>query len=342
MITFFTTLLRLFLQAFRSKRNTLTENALLKKENEILARKMGKKRVHFNRYDKLFFVVLNRAADIKHQLRLVKPETLLHWQRTLIKRFWTFEHRPAKRGRKPVEADVKNLILSMENDNLLWGMKRIQGELLKLDISLSTKTIRKILQSFRRRGKIRRSLTWKKFLTAQIQSIYAMDFFTVDSVLGKRFYVFAIISHKTREIIQFAITENPTREFVRQQLMLLSETIARRVYLIHDNALMFSIDFLAYNLVSIKTGVEAPNMNSIMERFFNTVRREALDNFLLIGRSQIERILEEYVTFYNSQRPHQGIQQQIPNPGEPKKIGGAVCRSAVLGGLHHHYYRQAA
>ena len=81
----------------------------------------------------------------------------------------------------------------------------------------------------------------------------------------------------------------PTREFVRQQLMLLSETITRRVYLIHDSALMFNIDFLAYDLISIKTGVEAPNMNSIMERFFNTVRREALDNFLLIGRSQIER-----------------------------------------------------
>ncbi len=82
-------------------------------------------------------------------------------------------------------------------------------------------------------------------------------------------------------------------------------------------------------------------MNSIMERFFRTVRREALDNCLLIGRSQIERILEEYVTFYNRQRPHQGLQQQIPNPGEPEKTGGAVCRSAVLGGLHHHYYRQA-
>jgi hypothetical protein len=64
----------------------------------------------------------------------------------------------------------------MKNDNLLWGMKRIQGELLKLDISLSTKTIRKILQTFRRQGKVRSSLTWKKFPTAQIQSIYAMDF----------------------------------------------------------------------------------------------------------------------------------------------------------------------
>jgi hypothetical protein len=85
-------------------------------------------------------------------------------------------------------------------------VKRIQGELLKLDISLSTKTIRKILQSFRRRGRIHRSLTWKRFLETQIQSIYAMDFLTVDTMLGRRFYVFAVISHKTREIVRLAVT----------------------------------------------------------------------------------------------------------------------------------------
>jgi putative transposase len=314
MIAFFATLLRLFFQAFRSKRNVLSENALLTKENEILLRKVGNKRVRFSFYDKLFLVVLNKAADIKYRLTLVKPETLLSWQRTVIRRFWTFEHAPAKRGRKPVDTEVKNLILSMKNDNLLWGVKKIQGELLKLDISLSTKTIRKILQAFRRRGKIQSSLTWKKFLQAQIQFIYAMDFFTVDTMLGKRLYVFAIISHKTREIKQFAITENPTREFVRQQMMLFSERIASKVYLIHDNALMFNIDFLGYILVSVRTGEEAPNMNSIMERLFRTVRREVLDGFLLTGKSQVRRILDEYIAFYNSQRPHQGIQQQIPNP----------------------------
>ena len=118
----------------------------------------------------------------------------------------------------------------MKNDNVLWGVKRIQGELLKLDISLSTKTIRKILQSFRRRGKIRSSLTWKKFLETQIQFIYAMDFLTVDTILGRRFYVFAVISHNPREIVRFAITENPTREFIRQQLMLFSESMASTVY----------------------------------------------------------------------------------------------------------------
>ena len=284
----------------------------------------------FGFYDKLFLVVLNRAADIRDRLMLVKPQTVLSWQRTLIKRFWTFAHSPAKRGRKPVDANVKNLILSMKNDNLLWGVKRIQGELLKLDISVSTKTIRKILQSFRRRGKIRKSLTWKKFLEAQIQFIYAMDFLTVDTMLGKRFYVFAVISHKTREIIQFAITENPTREFVRQQLILLSEAIAGKAYLIHDNALMFNIDFMAYNLESVRTSVEAPNMNSVMERFFGSMRREALDNFLIIGGNQIEADSEGICHFL--QQPAAASGNPAANPeacgtGNYERCDPQECRS---------------
>ena len=72
MISFLAILLRLFFQIFRSKRILLSENALLKKGNDILLRRVGKKRVHFNKCDKLFFVVLNRAADVKHRLTLLK------------------------------------------------------------------------------------------------------------------------------------------------------------------------------------------------------------------------------------------------------------------------------
>jgi transposase InsO family protein len=148
-----------------------------------------------------------------------------------------------------------------------------------------------------------------------------MDFFTVDSVLGKRLYVFAIISHKTREIIQFAVTENPTREFVRQQLMLFTESMATRAYLIHDNALMFNIEYLAYNLVSVRTGAEAPNMNSIMEWFIRTARREGLDNLLLTGKNQVQRILDEYVAFYNGQRPHQGSSNKFRSQVNRRRQG---------------------
>jgi hypothetical protein len=51
MITFFGALFRLIFQILRSQRTILSENALLKKENEILLRRVGKKRVHFNIYE---------------------------------------------------------------------------------------------------------------------------------------------------------------------------------------------------------------------------------------------------------------------------------------------------
>ena len=44
-------------------------------------------------------------------LTMVKPETLLSWQRRFIKNFWTYKHNPP--GRKPVTRDIKKLILEM-------------------------------------------------------------------------------------------------------------------------------------------------------------------------------------------------------------------------------------
>ena len=48
-------------------------------------------------------------------------------------------------------------------------------------------------------------------------------------------------------------------------------------------------------------------MNAIAERFIGSVRREALDYFLLISEQQILNILQEYIDYYNSKRPHQGL-----------------------------------
>ena len=71
MVIFLASLLRFFLRAFSSKGAILSENAVLRKDNEILLRKVGKKRVRFSFNDRFFSVVLNRAADIKNRLALV-------------------------------------------------------------------------------------------------------------------------------------------------------------------------------------------------------------------------------------------------------------------------------
>ena len=91
--------------------------------------------------------------------------------------------------------------------------------------------------------------------------------------------------------------------------------------MIHDNAVQFNLDYLAYGIKEIRTSVKAPYMNAIGERFIGSVRREALDYFLLISKQQISHILEEYIDYYNSKRPHQGLEQNIPQGFEAQKYG---------------------
>jgi transposase InsO family protein len=324
----------------KSKSELIIQLYLHKKELEILKRQNQKKRLTFKHYDRIIFSILNRMGNIRENISIVKPETVLLWQKQLIKRFWTYK--TANRGgRPPVESEIQQLILSMKNDNLYWGYKKIQGELLKLGISLDQKTIRNILTNFRRKGKVRRSMTWRQFLRLQVHAIYSMDFFTIDTVLNQRFYVYFILYHKTREIIQLAVTRNPTREYVKQQIIEFEQKLDHFVYIIHDHAAQFNINYIDYSIKGIKTTVEAPNMNALAERFIGSVRREALDYYLLISEKQIMRILQEYKDYYNSKRPHQGILQKIPKGYKPQ-FHGKVQKIPILGGLCNHYFRSAA
>ncbi len=290
MFSLLTLLISAIFNLLKSKKNLLLQVCLYKKELEILKRQNQKKRLNIQYSDRLIFSILNKIGNIKEILSIVKPETILLWQKQIIKRFWTYKSKN-RAGRPPIEEEIKEIILNMKNDNLNWGYKKIQGELLKLGISLDQKTIRNILNVFRRKRKVKKSLTWRKFLKLQIHSIYAMDFFTIDTILNQRLYVYFILYHKTREIVQFASTTNPAREFVRQQLIEFEQKVDQVVYMIHDHATQFNINYIEYGIKSIRTSVEAPNMNALAERFVGSICREALDYYLLISEKQIEGIL---------------------------------------------------
>ncbi len=189
MFSLLTFLIGVIFNLLKSKRGLLIQISLQKKEIEILLRKNQKKRLKFLHTDRIIFSILNGIGNIKESISIVKPETVLRWQQHLIKRFWIFKTKN-RVGRPPVQSEIKQLILTMKNENIYWGYKKIQGELSKLGIVLDHKTIRNIIASFRRKGKVKQSLTWKQFLKQQIHSIYAMDFFTIDTVLNQRFYVY--------------------------------------------------------------------------------------------------------------------------------------------------------
>ena len=104
----------------------------------------------------------------------------------------------------------------------------------------------------------------------------------------------------------------------------------------------FDTVFCSEGIGVIPTPVRAPNANAFAERSIRSVREECLDKVLIINQAHLQRVMREYVEFFNTARPHQGIDQQIPIPRTGHSLSGPVrCRN-VLGGIIHDYHRDAA
>ena len=81
-----------------------------------------------------------------------------------------------------------------------------------------------------------------------------------------------------------------------------------------------------------------PNANAFSERWIRSAREECLDYILIINAAHLRRVVIEFVDYYNTARPHQGIDQQTPIPHARPSSGTIQCRN-ILGGIIHDYYR---
>ncbi len=131
----------------RGKKSLLVENALLRQQVIVLRRQVC--RVRFTPTDRVQLVVLARLAKSwQDALLIVKPETVLRWHRRGFRLFW--RHKSRSKGRAPrIPEEVVSLVREMALSNRLWGGERIRGELLKLGVRLSKRTIQRYLRRFR-------------------------------------------------------------------------------------------------------------------------------------------------------------------------------------------------
>ena len=91
----------------------------------------------------------------------------------------------------------------MSHDNPLWGSERIRGELLKLGIVVSKRSIRRYRW---RKPTPAGSQRWRTFLSNEIKGIWAADLLVVQTATYRTLYVFFFISHQRRELIHFDVT----------------------------------------------------------------------------------------------------------------------------------------
>ena len=87
-------------------------------------------------------LVLWILARRRSALCIVKPETVIAWQRKGFRLFWTWKVHWGQRGRPPASAEIRKLIRRMSRENPLWGAPRIHGELPKLGIAIGETSVR--------------------------------------------------------------------------------------------------------------------------------------------------------------------------------------------------------
>jgi putative transposase len=355
----FATLLELIGIGRLSEREKDLEILILRHQLDILERRQ-KTPIKPNRAEKLTLAVLtnklklisNRSAkQLRDTLRIFQPATVLKWHRQLVKRKWTQEHKN-KGGRPKISQETKGLIVRLAQENPIWGYGKIEGELLKLGIKVSQTTIRNVLD---RHGIVPApvrygSIGWRQLMSHYKEQILACDFFTIETIWLKTLYVFFFIELGTRRVHLAGITTNPDSAWVAQQarqfVWQLDENENAFRFLIRDRDSKytdkFDTVFQAEGIHVIVTLLRAPNANAYAERWVRTVREECLDHILVLSEGHLLRILKTYIDYYETARPHQGLNQQTPVLQKQSHESGPVYKRKILGGIINDYYRAPA
>jgi transposase InsO family protein len=276
-------------------------------------------------------------------LHLVKPDTVVAWQRQGFRIYWARISRRKSPGRPKVSSELKALIKRMATANLYWGGPRIHGELCKLGIEISERTVSRLMPKNRKPP----SETWRAFLNNHIKYLVSVDFFTVPTVSFRVLFVLVVLAHHRRRVVHFNVTEHPTAGWTGQQMVeAFPEDTAPR-YLLRDRDKIYANDFhqriRSMSMEEVLSAPASPWQRAYVERLIGSIRRDCLDHVIVLGEGHLRKILKSYLEYYHCSRTHLWLGKDAPEPRmvQPPELGGVV-ELPEIGGLHHRYKRRAA
>lgn len=269
-----------------------------------------------------------------------------------MRRTWTDQQR-GKPGRPAIDVELEGWNLQVARDNPGLGYEKLAGELRKLGFQVSKTTVSTVLERYGippapERG--RAGSSRRVFLNHDKDQFLACDFFTVETLTLQTRYGLFFLEQGIRRVHVAGCAAHPTGAWVTQQARQMTWTLQDCEqpirYLIHDHDTKFTD---AFDTVFESEGVElvdipyhAPNANAHAERWVRTIREECLDKVIILNERHLRRVLHEYAEYYNTRRPHQGLEQDSPAGMLPASQQGTVCYRKVLGGVIRDCYREAA
>ncbi len=325
----------------RRDRSKDVEILVLRHQLVVLQRQISRPR--FAPSDRAILAALARVLGRdRWPIFMVTPDTIPRWHRRMVANHWNYPHRP---GRPSTTIETRPAILRCARENPTWGYRRINGELARLGITIAASTVWTILT----KAGIdptpdRASGLWTTFLRSQAAGIVACDFFTVDTVMLRRYYVLFFIELDCRRVHLAGITTNPTGPWTTQAARNLMMGYDRTMrFLIRDGAGQFAGGFdevfRGDGATIIRTPPYTPVANAYAERWVGTMRRELCDRTLIWKRGQLQHLLDEYVEHYNQHRPRRSLGQRAPDSSKVVEFrpGRPIRRRLTCSGLINEY-----
>ena len=184
---------------------------------QLAVLKVGQPRPRLKDRDRIFWAVLSRIwPSWRSALIIVKPETVVRWQKKRFREFWRKRSQPGP-GRPRIPKEHIDYIRRISSDHPEYGKAKIALELeIKFGIKHSPTTVGKYM--VKTRGKPRGTQSWRTFLKNQADAIWSCDFFVQYTVGFTALYVFVIMGLENRRIVHINVTEHPTLGWVKQQI----------------------------------------------------------------------------------------------------------------------------
>lgn len=313
------------------------EVALLKEENEILKQcacsvnsPVSLKIQEINKLDKQYnFHAICRALEIRrsnlyYHLNYRSPETIVEQEDEKLKPFIQkiFEDSRNRFGSRMIRAKLIELGVTISQERTVRLMR---------EMDLVCNSSRKLLPEYKRSYPYSKSAyclnkLQRNFNQEQPNSVWVSDITYLRTCSGI-YYLCVIIDLFSRYVISYTLSEIADAS--------LAISTFKNAYGLRKKpkGLMFHIDqgsqyisskfrklLKNLNIQQSFSSAGTPYDNAVAETFFASLKRDELYQHIYSDLIELKAAVEEYIDFFNNERPHQRLGFKTPKQAEDNYI----------------------
>jgi putative transposase len=322
-------------------RAVVAESLILKHQLVIVGRSR-RRAPNLTSFDRVVLGIAALFVSVRRipQLAVIlKPSTLFRLHRLLVdhkyRRLFSSSRPRRKPGPKGPAAELIAAIVEIKSRNPTFGHLRIAQQISHaFGVELDKDVVRRVLSKhYKPRTSGTDGPSWLTFLAQAKDSLWSVDLFRCESILLRSHWVMVVIDVFTRRLIGFGVEGGSIdgiavcRMFNRA---IANHPMPKRISTDHDPLFRFHrwlANLRVREIEEIKSVPYAPVSHPFVERLIGTIRHELLDRAFFWNATDLARKLDEFRTYYNTQRVHRALDGVTPTcrAGNPPPIRAVLA-----------------